>query len=250
MDSTTTANRELRDLIQLLAGTHRRDWINVVVAEVTAVDINTMSCSIQPISGDTTVYDGYQVTGVQLNAEQNDGFLLLPTVNSTVIVVYPTKTTPYVAMFSEIDAMMVVTDPGQQLLMGKYYSSSQSAVVDGEIQIIASSGEQALVGNPANNPDNGWTPNTGAWTPTSQNGGIQLNSGTSPAVLGDKNYTALTDVYNMLTLVQTFATSCMASTTDPTLAAAASTLNTSLLTMLPQFQADIHGTTSQKVSLD
>lgn len=242
------SNRDFREVIELLAGTHRRDWVNVVVAQVKSVNIDTMTCSIIPISGDASINSDIQIDGIQLNAEQNDGFLLLPTVDSTVIVVYPTKTNPFVVMYSAIDAIMAVTEPGQQLLLGKYYDSQQDKVVDGEIQAIASTGEKVIIGKPATS-NGGILADSGNGATVELTNKVKINTGSSKAVLGDKNITALTDVYNMLTAVQTFASAASASL-DPATAAAATALNISLNAMLPGYNTDINNTTSNNVTLD
>lgn len=236
--------RDFREIIQELAGTHKRDWINILIATVTAVDYDTFTCTIRPISGISSVDEDYKISGIQLNAEQNDGFILVPSVDSTVVVTYPTKTTPFVSMFSDIDAMLTITAAGQQLLMGKYYDSQSSKIKDCEIQLLASTGEQILIGNPANNSGGG------IQIDASGNGStVKINAGSSKAVLGDKNITALTDVYNMLTAVNTFANSCSGST-DPAVVAAAATLTASLSAMLPTYNSDIQNTTSNNVTLD
>jgi hypothetical protein len=82
------------------------------------------------------------------------------------------------------------------------------------------------------------------------NGKVQMNDGSHPAVLGDSNKTALTDMYNMGVAMQAFATACESSTTDPTLATAATTLANYLSSALPQLQTDINATNSNNVTLN
>lgn len=81
-------------------------------------------------------------------------------------------------------------------------------------------------------------------------GSAQSTANCSPAVLGDKNKVALTDLYNALVNLNTFAVACQDSTADPTLVIAATALNTYLNTLLPQFQNDIDATESQNVALN
>lgn len=79
---------------------------------------------------------------------------------------------------------------------------------------------------------------------------VKINQGSSPGVLGDKNKTALTDIYNAFNIVKTFATAAKASVTDPTLVTAATTLETALTALLPTMQSDINNTNSQNLTLD
>jgi hypothetical protein len=55
-----------------------------------------------------------QIPSVRLQAEVADGFLLIPKVDSTVLVGYTTRQEPFVLQFSEVDQVLVVV--GQSTL--------------------------------------------------------------------------------------------------------------------------------------
>ena len=121
---------------------------------------------------------------------------------------------------------------GQLVVLG-YVNVNQLADV-GEMRIYSTDKNGGLKGQI-------WLKNDGS---------AQSTQNCSPAVLGDKNKTALTDLYNALVELNTFATSCQSSTTDPTLVIAATALNTYLNTLLPQYQQDIDATESKNVALN
>lgn len=98
------SDRHIQEAISELAGTRTMDALNAVVAEVESVSREGRSCSCRTISGDSEiVFDG-----VQLMAAVDDGFLRIPAVGSTVIIAYSKKVQPFVVLFSELDAVVVV----------------------------------------------------------------------------------------------------------------------------------------------
>ena len=105
------SNRGIQETIRKLAGTHLKDDIYLIQATVTSVNIPERTCDCTPIGGEAVT----DLTGVQLMAEIDDGFLLIPAINSTVIVCYSTRNVPYIALFSAIDAVLLVTLTGIKL---------------------------------------------------------------------------------------------------------------------------------------
>jgi hypothetical protein len=81
-------------------------------------------------------------------------------------------------------------------------------------------------------------------------GSAQSTQNCSPAVLGDKNKTALTDFYNLANEIMIFTNNCMDSTSDPTLVIAATDLNTYISGVIQQIQQDINETESTNVALN
>lgn len=100
----STENRKLRAAIQQLAGTFNKDLVDILACTVVSVDGFTCDCT--PISGD----GGSMIPGVKLNAEKNDGFLIVPAVGSTVLVAHSTRNNYYVFMYSDIDKVICVID--------------------------------------------------------------------------------------------------------------------------------------------
>ena len=129
-------------------------------------------------------------------------------------------------------AIYIQSPSGQQVVLG-YVNINQKADV-GEMRIYSTDKDGNLVGQ--------------VWCKNDPNSAPP--SGTVPAVLGDKNKTALTDFYNLAVQIQTFATSCQDSTSDPTLVIAATALNEYISSQLQQIQNDINETESKNVALN
>jgi acylphosphatase len=132
---------------------------------------------------------------------------------------------------------------GQSIVIG-YINKNQLADV-GEMRVYATDKDGNLQGSV-------WCKKDGEIDIVAQGNStkIKLNQGTSKAVLGDKNKTALTDFYNAINIVKTFATAAKASVTDPTLVTAATALETALTALLPTIQSDINATESNNLSLE
>lgn len=101
---SATQARSIRDLVQKLAGTYNKDIVNLIVCTVNSV--NGFTCDCTPISGEATT----TIEKVKLNAENNDGFLIVPKVDSTVIVANSNRNDYYVWMYSDIDKVVCVID--------------------------------------------------------------------------------------------------------------------------------------------
>lgn len=89
---------QLGDAIRQLAGTQFIDKVYTAMAQVVSTDIDTCTCSCQLIGTNATV----QKLTVHLMAETDDGFLLVPAIDSTVIISWTDRMLPYVSMYSEI----------------------------------------------------------------------------------------------------------------------------------------------------
>jgi len=98
----------IKESIQKLAGTHLKDEIHMVTATVIAVDQNSRTCTCTPISGKAVTDLG----NVLLMPEVDDGFLKIPAIGSTVIVMWSTKNVPYIAMTSALQMVYLVTLDG------------------------------------------------------------------------------------------------------------------------------------------
>lgn len=97
------SDRGLKDSIQLLAGTFNKDIVSIVACTVDSVNKDARTCDCTAITGDAIT----DIASVQLMTEVGDGLLLLPTVNSTVIVAITTRNTAFVLMYSDIDSIVM-----------------------------------------------------------------------------------------------------------------------------------------------
>lgn len=110
------SDRIVREAIMHLAGTHNKDEMFLVQAEVDSVDIATRTCNVTTISGRTV----YSIEGVNLMATVDDGILITPTVGSVVFVIHNKRDVRFVVQFSEIDKILyVINDTSIEMTDGK-----------------------------------------------------------------------------------------------------------------------------------
>lgn len=95
-------NRQIKEGIQRLAGTWGKDYVSIIEAEVISVDETTRTAIVKPLSGDYNT----NIT-VNLLANPNDGFILIPSIESTVIVAMTNKNDYFVVQFSDIDKVRI-----------------------------------------------------------------------------------------------------------------------------------------------
>ncbi len=98
-------DRTIEEAVKKLAGTHLKDDMHLVAATVITVDQALRTCTCTPIGGKAVTDLG----NVQLMAEIDDGFLLIPAIGSTVLVMWSTKNVPYIAMYSQLQKAYLVT---------------------------------------------------------------------------------------------------------------------------------------------
>lgn len=104
--------------LQKITGTHNEDKVFLLVATVESVDEPSRSCKVMALSG----HGQLEIENVQLMCGIDDGMLLIPTIGSTVIVGYSTFNQAYVALFSELDKVLVIV------------GESAVSITDGKIQ--------------------------------------------------------------------------------------------------------------------
>ena len=108
----------LRDAVRKLAGTFNNDEVYILACSVNTVDEKARTCDCRTIEGKGII----DIPNVQLMADVDDGLLMLPTVGSTVIVMYSKRSRPFVVMYSQVDKILMIS------------GSSVISVKDGAIQ--------------------------------------------------------------------------------------------------------------------
>lgn len=93
---------KIRDSIKELAKTD--DEVYSVVCNVDSVDTAENTCKCTPIDGSA------DLLGVRLMAQNQTGFLIIPKINSVVVVTFINQFTGYIAMFSEVDSISLNGD--------------------------------------------------------------------------------------------------------------------------------------------
>lgn len=109
------SDRSIQEAIQKLAGTHLNDSIHICAATVTAVDVAARTCTCEAIGGKAVT----ELGNVQLMPEVNDGLLLIPAIDSTVIVQWSTRNEPFILMFSELKTATLSANEGIQFQGGE-----------------------------------------------------------------------------------------------------------------------------------
>lgn len=97
------SDRTIRETIQHLAGTHDNDPVYVYDAEVDSVDEDNRICSVTLIGGRAN----NSLSNVRLMSSIDDGILIIPTVGSTVTIIFSSFTEPLVIGWSGWDKMIL-----------------------------------------------------------------------------------------------------------------------------------------------
>lgn len=97
-------DNKIRAAIQTISGVANDDKVNLILANVDSVDEAKRTCVVTSLNGkgQTTIEN------VQLMADVEDGILLIPSVDSTVIVSYSTYNQPYISLFSKLEKVLLV----------------------------------------------------------------------------------------------------------------------------------------------
>jgi hypothetical protein len=98
------SGRAITEAIMKITGLHKVDQVFYVSCTVESVDLSTRTCDCSIIDGNLTS----DLPGVALMAEVDDGVLIVPTVGSTVKVLFSININPIVVQFSEIDSITII----------------------------------------------------------------------------------------------------------------------------------------------
>jgi hypothetical protein len=109
-------DRKIQEAVRQLAGTQFSDDVSLVACTVDSVDLETRTCDCTPIGGNAST----EISGIQLMAEVDDGFLLEPAIGSTVIVCYSKRNVAHIAMYSELSKVTLVATNKIQLQGGEF----------------------------------------------------------------------------------------------------------------------------------
>lgn len=89
---------EVATLIQIIAGTHRIANCYLTDAIVKSVNVSTRTCVVETLGGKVS-----SSLTVRLMASVDDGCLILPSVDSTIVVLFSEQVAPIALMYSEVD---------------------------------------------------------------------------------------------------------------------------------------------------
>lgn len=97
------SDRAIIESINKMTGQHKVDQITYVDAMVNSVDVKRRICSCTAISGHTE----YDLPTVKLMAVVDDGLLLIPSIGSSVKVIFSQNIEPFVCQYSELDNIII-----------------------------------------------------------------------------------------------------------------------------------------------
>lgn len=162
------ADRAIEEAVKKLAGTQFRDDAVIVQCTVASVDLTTRTCDCTPISGEAVT----DLPNVQLMAEIDDGFLLVPTVGSTVFVLYSTRHAPFIALFSEVEQVVIISGNCQLQISNQGTIQFNDGTYGGLIQIS----ELITTINTLQNDLNTLKQAVSSWVPVPNDGGAALKA--------------------------------------------------------------------------
>jgi beta-mannanase len=99
-----SGNRQIIEAVQRMTGTQLSDSVKVLAATVDTVDEARRTCTVTTVSSQGSV----TIENVQLMASIDDGILMVPAVDSTVIIAYSTFNQPFVVLFSGLEKVLIV----------------------------------------------------------------------------------------------------------------------------------------------
>lgn len=109
------SDRAIQEAIQILSGTRQQDKVYLVDAIVKTVDKAKRTCMVQAIGGRAN-----NTFTARLMASVDDGFLMIPTVGSTVVVSLSDYSRAHVTQYSEVDQIIMRGgDLGGNVIVGK-----------------------------------------------------------------------------------------------------------------------------------
>lgn len=99
-----STDRSIIEAIQRISGTQLTDKVSLFTAIVDSVDENARTCIVTTLNsqGELTIEN------VQLMASVDDGFLLIPAIDSTVVVAYSTMNQPFIAQYSSLEKAVLI----------------------------------------------------------------------------------------------------------------------------------------------
>lgn len=92
-------SKDLRDALRSLVKPNNDGYSKVCTVD--SVDLTNNTCYCIPVNGDA------DILGVRLIANENNGFLLIPEVNSIVIVSFLNDSAAYVSMCSKVSEIQL-----------------------------------------------------------------------------------------------------------------------------------------------
>lgn len=94
---------QIKQAIQKLAGTHLADEVYLIPCTVSAVDTDALTCDCIAIGGKAVT----DIPNVALLAEVDNGMVLIPAIDSVVLVLFSKRQKPFICLFSELQEIFI-----------------------------------------------------------------------------------------------------------------------------------------------
>jgi hypothetical protein len=126
-------DRSIRDAINQITGNHLADKVYSVDATVVSVDSIKRVCTCQLVGGKAN----NTFENVRLMASVDDGFLLIPALDSNVCIIFSDFTDPYISQYGEIDKVIIRGgDLGGLISIEKQTTKLNKAVLELNTELI------------------------------------------------------------------------------------------------------------------
>jgi hypothetical protein len=96
------SDRAIQEAIQIISGTRQADKVYLVDCVVLSVDEASRTCFVQAVGGRAN-----NKFTARLMASVDDGMLIIPAINSSVIIAMSDFSRAHVAQYSEVDRMIL-----------------------------------------------------------------------------------------------------------------------------------------------
>ena len=162
------------------------DEIFSIVAKVTSIDETERTCDVEPLNGDAEIF------GVRLQSDIDgtNGFVMIPTVDSNVIVTFLNNTTGFVSLCSSVEKIHVTSNT--EITIDCDDITFNGGSNDGLIKINDLVSKINAVENDINTLKSIFT----AWVPVPMDGGAVLKTATATWSAQTITPTQKTDIEN------------------------------------------------------
>lgn len=128
--------RDLRTVVEKLAGNYGKDYVTIIACTVISVDLPNRQITCLSVNGNTE-----SELVADLSANNNDGIIISPSLESLVLVGITIQNNPVVLMTSDIDSFLIILEDGSELLisagkiqlLGGQWSSAKGELLQEQI---------------------------------------------------------------------------------------------------------------------
>ena len=176
-------SQQIRKAIQQIVGGADAGY---VLCTVDSVDVSKRTCNVTAVSDFTA-----SIPDVQIMAGVEDGMLLVPSVDSQVVICVADGCTPYVAMYSQLDKVLFVVGD-----MGVMVTNDGVQINDGSLGGLIKIEDLVSKINTIEQDINTLKTVFSGWTPVSNDGGAALKAAAAAWFAQQLSQTTKSDIEN------------------------------------------------------